>query len=389
MRGAVLVRVVAAALAAIAIGAGLAQLIRLFDVEHSTTGVRNDLALAVPIDGVPPVRFLLTLTSVNPAERTVTGTLSLVPSVDDSDRPVFYDRGGRPVIDPATGRVRPEFEDANLVILLRNGSTVVTDVNFPLSGFELSAFTVPLNSREVSVTIPADVDPTDFPNDAYTLDLSVTAYLDSRLIVAGADEEPPVISDDLGVSSRTGNLLSTMFGVAADDRLGSWNLDSDRTVTTSVVLTELGRLRAIDSSEVSVSRPWSYSAFVYAISLMPAVIGLGFFVRTRHRTTDGSGDTAAALELAAALLALITLRQVFVPADISGLTRLDLLLGGQLLVVCWLMAVTYVRTPATAEVPTEPASSAAQAAASSTRPVRRPSRLRGHPPRRPEGRVRR
>ncbi|WP_394618374.1 hypothetical protein JNUCC0626_04540 [Lentzea sp. JNUCC 0626] len=75
---------------------------------------------------------------------------------------------------------------------------------------------------------------------------------------------------------------------------------------------------------------------------MPAVIGLSFYFRTRRRAT---GDSSAAMELAAALLALIALRQVFVPTDISGLTRLDFLLGVQLLVVCCLMAVTYVAAP--------------------------------------------
>jgi hypothetical protein len=38
-----------------------------------------------------------------------------------------------------------------------------------------------------------------------------------------------------------------------------------------------------------------------------------------------------------------------VPTDISGLTRLDILLGVQLLGVCWLMAAAYVRAPA--EIP--------------------------------------
>lgn len=378
MRGAVLVRVVAAALAAVAIGAGLAQLVRLFDVEHSTASVRVDLAYGEQADGVPPVRFLLTLTSVNPAERTITGTLSMARTV--ANQPVFYDRGGRRVVDPVTHRLRPEFADANLTVLLDGGpASAQAEVSYPLSGIEESALTAPLTPRQVSVTIPADVDPTAFPNDAYTLDLSVRAYLDSRLVLAGADGEPPVVDPAVPLPAIT--RVSVMVGIAADDRLGSWNVDTDRTITTSMVLTETGDPGTFGSTDVSVSRPWSYPAFVYAISLMPAVIGLGFFVRTRHRTPDASGDTAVAMELAAALLALITLRQVFVPADISGLTRLDLLLGVQLLVVCWLMAVTYVRTPAVVGLPAEPVASA--------RPALRPSRLRGHPPRPPAGRVRR
>jgi hypothetical protein len=32
------------------------------------------------------------------------------------------------------------------------------------------------------------------------------------------------------------------------------------------------------------SRSWAYWAFVYAVSLMPAVIGLGFLLGRRRRT---------------------------------------------------------------------------------------------------------
>ena len=119
-----------------------------------------------------------------------------------------------------------------------------------------------------------------------------------------------------------------MVGMAADSRLGQWHLDADR-------VAEPSDSPYPESVKAVFSRGWDFSAFVYAVSLMPAVIGLGFMVR-RHGKPN-PGNTAAALELAAALLALIALRQVFVPANISGLTRLDLLLGVQLALLCALM----------------------------------------------------
>ncbi|MGI5498720.1 hypothetical protein [Lentzea sp. CA-135723] len=59
------------------------------------------------------------------------------------------------------------------------------------------------------------------------------------------------------------------------------------------------------SLHAEFSRNWTYWAFAYAVSLMPAVIGLSFYVRARRQR--GASDSSAAMELAAALLALIAL----------------------------------------------------------------------------------
>ncbi|GHH28655.1 hypothetical protein GCM10017774_03210 [Lentzea cavernae] len=142
-------------------------------------------------------------------------------------------------------------------------------------------------------------------------------------------------------SSQTRN-LPVGFTFAVDGRLGQWAVDKDYTdqiknpVSTSTT--------PLPGFKVLFSRPLPFAAFVYAVSLMPALIALSFWVRTRRRGA-GTRDTSAALELASALLALIALRQVFVPTDIIALTRLDFVLGVQLLAVCWLMAVTYVAEP--------------------------------------------
>jgi hypothetical protein len=179
----------------------------------------------------------------------------------------------------------------------------------------------------VNVAVPADVDPEDFPNDTYAFDLAVYVSYPSEVV---GDRDHPVI-----------------VGMAADDRLGQWNLDTER-VASDGDSSNLHRVTAV------FSRGWDYSAFVYVVSLMPAVIGLGFMIRRQRKPNPG--DTAAALELAAALLALIALRQVFVPANIAGLTRLDVLLGVQLALLCAAMAVTYVRTPEPAPPPASPPS---------------------------------
>jgi hypothetical protein len=177
-----------------------------------------------------------------------------------------------------------------------------------------------------------------------------------------------------------------VFGVARDDRLGRWNLTTDRVVAGGVeTFSHNGGRYYSARLKAEFSRGWAYWAFIYAVSLMPAMIGLSFFVRTRRGVS--ANDTSAAMELAAALLALIALRQVFVPTDVVGLTRLDFVLGVQLLAVCWLMAVTYVAEPPPS--PPSPAEPLAPQPESAKPRPRTPKRRRRLPPQLPNGAVRR
>lgn len=195
-----------------------------------------------------------------------------------------------------------------------------------------------LEARKVTASIPSDFDPSQFPNDTHAFDLRVNAYLPKGLGAA----VPDASGMPLDVVSRYE--LPVDFGIALDKRLGQWDLDTDAFIAGGRETSPAGGSPYYAARmKIELGRGWTYWAFIYSVSLMPAVIGLSFFVRIRHRL--GTSDTSAAMELAAALLALIALRQVFVPTDIVALTRLDFLLGVQLLVVCWLMAVTYVAEP--------------------------------------------
>jgi hypothetical protein len=306
-------------LATIAFVSGARNLLWPPDLEHHSGAVSRHVE-GLPYDApVPPLRFVATVTGLNPAERRVQVSLSAVARRWD-DLPLFVDRNRTPLVQ--NGTLRPEFADAKVEITISDWALGDTAVSYPLAHLAHSGDSTV--SRQVSVSLPARVDPAQFPNDTYSLDLRFYARLPRGLTVEARDP---------------GTALPVVAGIARDDRLGQWKLDTDTTVAGSPDSAPLynAHIRA------ELGRGWSYWAFVYAISLMPAVIGLSFFIRTRRR--PGATDTSAAMELAAALLALIALRQVFVPTDIVALTRLDFLLGVQLLAVCWLMAVTYIGEP--------------------------------------------
>jgi hypothetical protein len=323
VRGARVVRVVAATLAAVAFVAGSGNLLRLTDIEHTESAIYLGLADREDGSPIPALHFIVTATSLNAVERRLQTTVKLMTRTRDRS-PMSVDSNGKSVEE--SGVIRPEFADAKLKVVLSSAFFGETTVLYPLAN--VIDPLGPKDALSVTASVPVDVDPTQFPNDSYSLDLYVWTSLPAGIYATALRNEG-------NASAPTMTTIPAIFGIALDDRLGQWSL-----VTEEIIA---GPRNAHIKAEFS--RGWAYWAFVYSVSLMPAVIGLSFFVRTRRRRGVSAGDTSSAMELAAALLALIALRQVFVPTDIVGLTRLDFLLGVQLLAVCWLMAVTYVAEP--------------------------------------------
>ncbi|WP_410676977.1 hypothetical protein [Amycolatopsis sp. cmx-4-68] len=371
MKGSLLVRTTAALLAFVAVVSGGAYLLQLHDNEHSIDAVSLQLLRSESEAAIPPLRVLVTVNSLDPVERKLKSTLSVVAR-PSREAPLFVDENGRPVFDSYAQRLRPEFAEMNLTFHVDSITSQAVEVPYPLKD-AVDLLGIPRN-RGVDVSIPADVDPANFPNDMYSIDLDVFMSMPRGLYAA-----PPV--DTPGDRARSGSyLLPVEFGIAAADQLGRWVLDTDRTISHAQPLMQGG-----SSIDAAFGRGWSYWAFVYAVSLMPAVIGLGFAVRTRRQDGFDGSDTSAAMELATALLALIALRQVFVPADIVGLTRVDILLGVQLLAVCWLIAAAYVqgsKSSNNADRRLEKVDKKEK-----TKP-RKFTRLRGHVPRVPDGAIR-
>lgn len=331
MWGGRIVRAVAATLAAIAFTTGLVNL-TWPDTEHSKRATHDRVAAYPSGSPSPTLRFLVTAIGLNPTERRLQATLAYVPSTDGL---TYFDTNGQSIT--GSDRLKPELADAKVEIQVGNGDLERTKVSYPLEYLVMGYIDRP-DGREISFSLPADVDPSQFPNDSYNFALHMTASLPLGVtaIARGSDPEP---------GRGDGSDVPVIFGLAVDERLGQWHLDTDQTVAATQGYDNhpYGYSEYAPVVHVEFKRGLAYWAFIYAVSLMPAVIGLSFYIRTRRQR--GTTDASAAMELAAALLALIALRQVFVPTDIVALTRLDFLLGVQLLVVCWLMAVTYVAEP--------------------------------------------
>ena len=78
-----------------------------------------------------------------------------------------------------------------------------------------------------------------------------------------------------------------------------------------------------------LDRPVNVWLFVYTIGLTPMILGCAYLVSQRRH----ADESAAALSLAATLLSLLAIRQVVTPAEIHGPTRLDRLLGLELVLL--------------------------------------------------------
>lgn len=103
-------------------------------------------------------------------------------------------------------------------------------------------------------------------------------------------------------------------------------------------------------------RPAHVRFFVYGVALAPLLLGLSAAL---HWLNDRASRSAP-IELGAALLALLPLRDVLVPDDIPGITRLDHLLGGEVVLIAAAVAVvTAVTLWRRSGVPNAPATSPA------------------------------
>ena len=150
------------------------------------------------------------------------------------------------------------------------------------------------------VAVPAVTHPQLFPDDTYTADIDIQLASPQNVVVGVA------------VAAARGDLLV--------DWRTSATTHPDARTADGYVPAQL---------HLRLSRPTHLRLFVYAVAVAPLLLGIaaGFsWLRDRR-------STGAPIELAAALLALLPLRQVLVPGDITGITRLDHLLGIEVVII--------------------------------------------------------
>jgi hypothetical protein len=288
--GASVVRMIAGVLTAVALCAGVGQVVGSppSDSQAVILGEVNAYEYDA-VDGVrpPPIPLAISLTAINPNDRT----LSMAATVEYTGQPRHTGQPGRrnfgwppqyvdfpsfePIIDPVKGVLKEKYKKLEAGLTFSSASGAEVDMKVPLG--ELLGFYTP-TTRPVTraVTIPVDSIPQSFPNDSYELGLRVEVNLpENILFFRDRDQEVFDVIDHL---YNDGNFFDpVVFGVTKDSRLTQWTLDLDGNVPG----TRLASNSSSDSAnmQITLSRPWWYWTFIYSVSLMPALIGLSFFVR--------------------------------------------------------------------------------------------------------------
>lgn len=214
-----------------------------------------------------------------------------------------------------TGADRAQQDGATASLAVRSGPAAdgagggtvrdVADIPLDATNVEVPSFRVPLARGSAN----------DYPHDHYS------AQLLFQLTVP--DGGP-------GDGRRLVLYVST---ISLDDSLRDWTLPVPDGPTRSFYDQDGAGPRTADDIRPGVDpvrfdlvRGPRLHAYVYSVLAMPLLLVAALLVFRRR--TGGS-----ALEVAAALLAVVTLRQVLVPGDISGFTVLDKLLGIEVAII--------------------------------------------------------
>ena len=205
----------------------------------------------------------------------------------------------------------------NFEVTLNNHVITVPTRRAITTGLEVNNISVPLERAE-----GLDYGQS-FPNDGYHFSIHISA----------------VVSDLIWYRPTIGSQA-----VAAT----KFNLEIPPTLTEfpDLYLKSLNQTTYRDTSGTSISiegslqRPLSFILFIYGVSLSPALIILAFSISVFRRSLHKNG---LPLELAAACLALLALRQVLVPNDVPGMNRVDKILALEAVATVAIIALTHTR----------------------------------------------
>lgn len=161
-----------------------------------------------------------------------------------------------------------------------------------------------------------------FPEDSYRID--------GDILLSGTGAFSGVGGD--GVS---GQRYPVFLNIQLGQNSADWSIDRISTIGGG----DWDGKRVPANFALFVSRPSAFKVFVFIVASLPLLIALAFIVKARIRSHSDS-DSTSPLELAAALLALLTLRQVLTPANVSSLTLLDRILAAELALI--LLATLFV-----------------------------------------------
>jgi hypothetical protein len=295
--------------------------------ENSASGMRTRLEELIDADLDQDhgayAETVVTLLALDPDNRVAKASVhTWLRSRKALDAPTFRGPDGQSVTD-MNSSIKPSY--AGLTVDLRIDFSLSQEVHVP---FRLSELIRP-DGAETTADIPANTSSTNFPQDVWAFQGSATMSLPNGISVS-APGAPAARRFDMPLA----------LGFCRDDRLQQWQLESQPARSAwpnygpgSAAFSEITVVHAL------LGRPVSFWLFVYVLGVTPLILGCAYIV---GRRSGAANESIAALSLAATLLSLLAIRQVVTPAEIHGITRLDHLLGLQL--VCLIAVFAWITT---------------------------------------------
>jgi hypothetical protein len=293
-------------------------------IDGAGRSVTSD-GLAVPGNpyGYDHALVILQPMALNLSERTLVMTLR-----------AYLGRVAERLIDVRTGKTIPDiaksdFAQSNLTVvigtrLVASGTTFtasdsVQKITIPLVDSDF--FGNPLEGKpQATFNIPLLWNPEEFPNDIVYTAMAVDVLLPAGITALGGQT---------GVDGSTSLPAQMAINMTVGNQLGGQVIHVAWSNQLSYIL---------------IRRDTMSILFIYSVALVPLLLFAllaHLIVVTRKEPTTATDLISWIIAVAATSLTVLPLRAVLVPANISSMTRLDFLLGLELLLLISLVVYRY------------------------------------------------
>jgi hypothetical protein len=247
-------------------------------------------------------------------------TASTVVSIRFIDS-TLADRKGRPVLGQAATLSDPDHEVSTRIVT----DSGAVDVSIPLGDFDPAT-----SGARAAVSIPVRGQPQYFPQDSYQLQAFSSVRLPADVFVLPAGRTAPLQPVRAFTAFKVGSGLAYWRARSVDDESAETTGD-----------------RSQNLASMELYRPPKFYGYVYAVVVGPLLFVIAYLLISTA-STKARGATSH-FEFGVAILAILTLREVFVPDGVASLTRLDHLLGlsviGCVVIAAVIALVEYEATP--------------------------------------------
>ena len=262
-----------------------------------------------------------TAASLDPTLDELSGTLSV--TLPPGLPPLIRDAHGKSVFQGSGTTPYPQYANDKITVslLVTNTPANKEDVfSIPLKNFSAGSN---LGLHEFPFTIPLNGFSGSYPQDVYSTTLTIALSL------------PAGWTPNINTGAHA--LVHTVDGGTVEN---AYNFNVKPTPASFNELES----NAPDTFQITISRNWYNEFFVFAVAVIPILFALLFF----HLlfVAGGKHGIGRSFEhfteaLVVSILSVLPLRVVLVPGDITGLTRVDLVLGIGLVLIVTVAAGKY------------------------------------------------